>query len=176
MSESNHTHHGPNSLVWGARPCNEQDHKYKLSPDLISYEELLCQLDKHLRDIDSRFENQSSSEPDLSFEEQWTGRWDRTDPDGPKKIYVKTVDFGMLPNNSNKYVPHNINGLRKAIDMKGFGHLLGTSTYYTFPNADPESKYNIWLHISPGDQINIKTGIDRSNVQAWVTIYYTKNE
>ncbi|UQZ88319.1 hypothetical protein C4J81_03495 [Deltaproteobacteria bacterium Smac51] len=180
MSESNHSHHGPNSLVWGARPCAEQDHEYRLNPDLISYEELLCQLDRNFKDISRRLGNQTSvTEPDLSFEEQWTGRWDRTDPDGvARKIYVKTIDCGSMPNDSHKDVPHNIVNLRSILNINGFMRSVQPPYFHNrvFPFAAVNSMISVDV-VRVAEILQFQCRGDYSLYTIWrATLEYTKNE
>ncbi|UQZ88815.1 hypothetical protein C4J81_06210 [Deltaproteobacteria bacterium Smac51] len=186
MPESNHNHHGPNSLVWGARPCIEETDKYPLRPDLLSYEELLCQLTKHLRDIDQRIETQSSgAEPDLSYEEQWTGRWDRTDPDGPTKIYVKTVACGTAPADAfQRTVAHGVVDLKVIVDLKGIFVTEGTSRVTLMCSTHPlHASFGTSLYATKTDIIVSASVSGSGGSTTWlkndkmiVTLYYTKNE
>ncbi|UQZ88269.1 hypothetical protein C4J81_03200 [Deltaproteobacteria bacterium Smac51] len=173
MSESKHVHHGPNSLVWGAHPCVDQTGKYKIKPSLIGYEDLLCQLAEYLDDIDQRLGSQSTAtEPDHSYEEQWTGRWDRTDPDGPKKIYVKTINSGGLLDNALKTIPHNIDSLKEVIRL--YGRAVRGPQTIVLPC--PDGTGDASLTVNDGNiRINCRadfTGFTKSQV----TIKYTKNE
>ena len=103
--------------------------------------------------------NYSTSEQDTGY--TWV--------DG-KKIYKKTIEFGYLPNNTGKNVPHGIANLGLVIDIDAYSSdgtnqlqlpMVSTSTPVT-------------LNITPSN-ILIVTTSDRSPLHAWVTVYYTKS-
>ncbi|UQZ88314.1 hypothetical protein C4J81_03470 [Deltaproteobacteria bacterium Smac51] len=118
---------------------------------------------------------------DISFDEQFTGAYDRTDPDGPKKIYVKTVDCGELPDKSTKSVAHNIQSLRAIKKLHGIVESpYDNVTFFELPHAYPlHADNNIALYVS-GINVAIRTGqvmsVSHGGAKVFVTIYYTKNE
>lgn len=108
-------------------------------------------------------------EIDYSTEEQWTGRrW----IDG-KKIYIKTIDFGALPNNTTKSVSHNISNLDYVVNkINGFKSSSGQqiSAPYAHPTAiSGQLKIDIY-----SDRIAIESKFDFSGFSGYVTLEYTK--
>ncbi|UQZ88317.1 hypothetical protein C4J81_03485 [Deltaproteobacteria bacterium Smac51] len=116
---------------------------------------------------------------DFSYEEQWTGTYDQTDPDGPKKIYVKTIDCGKLVTGGKKNTPTGIENIKECLEIRG--RLVLPSSYTAaLPhiNGNLNGSHNVsilWLVKENAIMINID--IDAwLNTFARVTIYYTKNE
>ncbi len=179
MSESTHAHQGFNSLAWGAQPSVEETDRYPLKPNLLGYEELLCLLARHFRDIDQRLLQQQPQAPmslNISFTEQWTGSYDETDPEGPKKIYVKTIDCGAVAQNTEKIIAHGINGLRRVIHVSGrFGTANGVPGGFPFCFTNPfyptVSQACMLINF---EAVRIITQVVTAESRA--TIWYTKNE
>ena len=105
---------------------------------------------------------------DYSFKEQATPyKWVDDKP-----IYVKTVNFGNLPNNSTKRIAHGINKLDRIIkveqsvtnapwDEKGAVLLSSTSA----------APFNFYLS---NTEVVVSTKDNRSQTTAYFTLYYTK--
>ena len=89
-----------------------------------------------------------------------------------KTIYRKVIPFGKMPNAALKSVAHGITGIDKVIDQWGFG-LLG-SNYTVFPYVTFNSDYNVSL-FSTATNVCIETKQNRSGVDAWVIMEYTKS-
>lgn len=114
---------------------------------------------------------------DLSFEEQWTAGYDRTD--GNRKIYSKTLDFGPLPVNAIKLVPLNVPSLRKVLHIIGGAEApQGAQHFHPLPYVTPyEAFRNLCLTFEyTTNSVYIRSTHDASSVSARVTVYYTKNE
>ena len=110
---------------------------------------------------------QTISDMDYSTSEQDTGcKW----IDG-KKIYRKTIDFGALPNNNNKKVPHGISNLgriikvEQSIDNNGAGFLEISS-------GNPNN--NIFNLYGTATEIGVTATDNRSGCYAYFTLWYTK--
>lgn len=88
-------------------------------------------------------------------------------------IYKKTIDFGALPNNAEKAVPHGISNLRRVIKVEGYAYNNDVFFPLPFPWTNASSSVGILVgHIS----INIGTGVDRTGfTETYVTLYYTKS-
>ena len=108
------------------------------------------------------------SDTDYSLEEKIVGTW----IDG-KPIYQKTVNFGTLPNATDKLVAHGISNLSYVIKVEGTATsgsvfrplpLIYNSVYAT---------YNTSMDVS-GTNITMSTTQDRSAWTAYITLYYTK--
>ena len=88
-----------------------------------------------------------------------------------KPIYKKTVDFGALPNNNNKKVPHGISNLgriiriEQSIDNNGSGFLEISSG---------DANNNRFNFYGTATEIGITVTDDRSGCYAYFTLYYTK--
>lgn len=116
---------------------------------------------------------------DISYEEQWTGFYDRTD--GDRKIYVKTVDYGWLStactsaNPFLKRVPHGIVGLRTVYHVSAM--LITSGGFAPLPQPsifNASASFNIGVF---PQEISISNGVDRSAThKAMVIIVYTKDE
>lgn len=105
-----------------------------------------------------------------SFEEQATPyKWLNG-----KTIYVKTINFGNLPNNTVKKVPHNISNLDRIIKVEqsvtnapwdnNKGALVLSST-----RPIPFSFYLLETEVA------VETIEDKTQATAYFTLYYTKN-
>lgn len=116
--------------------------------------------------------------PDYSTSEQDTGRdWH----DG-KDIYVKTIDCGTMPNNTNKNVAHGItvtNGFR-LIDIEAVTRYPGGTDDPSIPFAGSFARADsttedIEVRVTDTN-IFIRTDFDFSDYdESWVTIYYLKD-
>ena len=88
-------------------------------------------------------------------------------------IYKKTVNFGSLPNATTKTVAHNITNVSRFVKVEqsvtngGSGALALSST--SGSNTDA---FNFYVTAT---EIGIKTGADRSDCDAYITLYYTKS-
>ena len=105
-----------------------------------------------------------------STTEKWTGGyW----IDG-KKIYKKTINFGALPNATNKRVAHGISNLDLIIKTEGY-----SKDSYNIHRAVPYTHMGSSLGGSVMDiessDIVIYTDSNRSGLTAYITLYYTKS-
>ena len=88
-----------------------------------------------------------------------------------KPIYKKTIDFGVLPNNNNKKVPHGISNLgriiriEQSIDNNGSGFLEISS-------GNPNN--NIFNLYGTSTEIGVTVTDNRSGCYAYFTLWYTK--
>lgn len=113
---------------------------------------------------------------DFSFEEQWTGKYDLTDPDGPKKVYVKTIDCGTLTNpgstQTDKSTPHGIDGLKAALSIGG---IMTNSAGVRFIPLTYASGKSATMFVDDG-LVTVRYISDWLGWQAKVTLEYTKND
>ena len=94
-----------------------------------------------------------------------------------KVIYKKTIDFGTLPNSALKTVPHNISNLGYILKIEGIAKRATDGIFFQIGNAlNPDSQsFSVSIHISADSaNIGITTGMDRRDMAAYVTLYYTK--
>lgn len=110
------------------------------------------------------FGNYSTSEQDTGF--TWV--------DG-KHIYKKTVNFGALPDSTNKTVAHGISNLSRVIKIESTSYNSVDSNFTHIPSPGvSDSIYSMNLQVN-ATGVRIVTGTNRSNETAYVTIYYTKS-
>ena len=102
-----------------------------------------------------------------SYEERLVGTW----VDG-KPLYEKTVDFGTLPNDTSKEVPHGIENVDVIWVHDGYART--GDLFDTLVHAEPSSQIYCWRILANKTSIQMKTGVDRRNVNATVVLRYTK--
>lgn len=88
-----------------------------------------------------------------------------------KPIYKKTINFGALPNNTSKSVAHSISGIERVVKIEGNGFVTGY--FYPLPYPATTSVSCISLYATDTN-IVVGSGSDRSSINAYITIYYTK--
>lgn len=90
-------------------------------------------------------------------------------------MYQKTIDFGKLPNTSDKRVRHNISNLKDILVMYGVAVFTrdGNRLSIPLPNVGSENKNNIALYRNSTD-IGVTTYNDRSMCDGYIIIQYTK--
>lgn len=96
-----------------------------------------------------------------------------------KPIYRKVIDFGALPNTSDKFVPLDITNLDRIIFLYGLARDTLTGNYFPLPNGTTVgSPYLIDFAIASGGEytnaIRIRTQTDRTNFNAYIIVEYTK--
>lgn len=103
---------------------------------------------------------------DYSFEEHIIGTW----VDG-SILYEKTISCGALPNNTTKNVAHEVSNLNHIIEYKGYA----TNGTYDLPMPCPSSTVTEAITVFyDGLNLIIKTGMDRSSYNGYITLRYTK--
>lgn len=88
-------------------------------------------------------------------------------------IYKKTVNIGNLPNNTTLSVPHGITSIGKLVKIEGNGYRASDQGLFPLPFASVNSPNTIAISAGP-TTIDVATGMDRSNITGYVTLYYTK--
>lgn len=94
-----------------------------------------------------------------------------------KVIYKKTIDFGTLPNNALKTVSHNISNLGYILKIEGIAKRSTDGIFFQIGNApNPDSQsFSVSIHVSvDATSVGITTGMDRRDMAAYITLYYTK--
>ena len=92
-----------------------------------------------------------------------------------KKIYKKTIDFGALPNSSDKSVAHGISGLNVVILMTGYTRQPSNGRTRPLPpmTKTPADLLDIYTE---GANVTIRTNNDWSPyTETYITLYYTKS-
>lgn len=89
-----------------------------------------------------------------------------------KDIYKKTLNTGVLPNNSVKDTAHNITGLSNFIELSGIAWTVA-GTYRPLPYA--ASGTNFIGVFADSTNVRISTASDMTvYTSSYVTMYYTK--
>lgn len=108
---------------------------------------------------------------DYSTTERIFGTW----IDG-KIIYKKTINFGALPNSTEKTVAHGITNIDKIIKIEAWAYRASPVTFTNLPYVyagDVGSDIGIAVSAS---SIAINAAANRSNfTECYVTLYYTKS-
>lgn len=90
-----------------------------------------------------------------------------------KPLYRKVVDFGALPNATQKSVSTGLTNV-KYVNIYGYA---SDGTYYwslNTPRPIPGNQYGIGCYIN-NNSITIECGTDKSSNSAYVVLEYTKN-
>lgn len=92
-----------------------------------------------------------------------------------KPIYKKTINFGALPNAASKSVAHRISNLNRVIRVEAIADYGTGNTKFPIPFSSPAGLGSSVALAIESSTIGIRTGNDRSDATAYVTIYYTKS-
>ena len=91
-----------------------------------------------------------------------------------KPIYRKVINCGALPNNSDKVINVNVSNINNVINIYGIG-ISSSGTCFPLPYVYNNFNAQIELvYLASSQQIRITTGQDRSGINGYVTIEYTK--
>lgn len=102
---------------------------------------------------------------------------ERRHPVSGKPIYVKTIDFGYLPNATFKNVPHTVIGYDYiGVNLEySYIYLPGVSGFsFSGANVIWNNKVEDVGTYIDGSNISMATGKDRTNMKAYITVQYTK--
>ncbi len=90
-----------------------------------------------------------------------------------KAIYKKVIDFGALPNTSEKFVNTDVLGIENVIKIEGYGtDVSGTTIPLPYTHTFIEGNIGL-LYTKTSNQVRVATGSDRSGIFGYITIYYT---
>ena len=89
-----------------------------------------------------------------------------------KQVYRKRLSIGALPNTTTKSVKHGLTNVT-FIRLQGVA-TNDSGTTIPLPFASPAAESIVSLSVN-NTNININTGMDRSNYAGYVDLYYTKN-
>lgn len=104
-----------------------------------------------------------------STTEKVVGMW----TDG-RPLYQKTINFGALPNATEKNVAHGISNLNYIVDLYGIAYQSSNGKYqYLNRSSISTSDETIVLNATTTN-VTIVTARDRSGFTAYITIRYTK--
>lgn len=88
-------------------------------------------------------------------------------------IYKKTINFGTLPNATEKTVAHGISNLGRVIKVEGYAYNNDVFFPLPFPWTNASSSVGILIGATT---INLGTGLDRTGfTESYITLYYTKS-
>ena len=104
-----------------------------------------------------------------STTEQIVGEWINGDP-----VYEKTIDFGTLPNNSTKSIPHGISNLGVTIDIQAVSYYSNYAIGLPYINMAAFQNC-IEIYLTPTD-IAVRTIVDKTPyTSCYVVLRYTKS-
>lgn len=98
-------------------------------------------------------------------------------PVSGKPIYTKTIDFGALPNNTTKSIPHNLSNVEWiSIDEDSSYIIIGSNPIEVRAalNPNPLGLSSSWSTYATVNNISILTGADRTSWSGIITVQYTK--
>lgn len=107
---------------------------------------------------------------EYSTTEKIVGSW----VDG-KPLYQKTINFGALPNATTKTVSHGLSGTYSIKSIQGYANYSTDTIPLPHTGVGDTTGTNAISVAISGSNIVVKTGSDRSNYSAYITIKYTKS-
>lgn len=117
----------------------------------------------------------------ILFDEGGTERqvgWYRYANGTKQPVYEKTIDFGALPNATTKNIESGLTN-ESIVNIFGIATRITSGTIpmsVSLPYADANdvlASISI-MYVYDNSKISIKTGLDRSNWTAYITLQYTK--
>lgn len=106
------------------------------------------------------------------MEEHQVGAW----IDG-KPLYQKIIDFGALPNNTSKEVPHGITGIDQLVDFRFFATNSARTAFIPINFAGANKQADLVYQVSANvtdTVIKVYTGNNRSAFGGYAILEYTK--
>ena len=88
-------------------------------------------------------------------------------------IYKKTINFGALPNSTEKNMAHGISSLQMIIKIEAFA-ATSDDTVMPLPFTGSTSTFDVSI-LANDTNVRITTYSDRSAYSAYVTLYYIKS-
>lgn len=121
-------------------------------------------------EIEDQIQNlPSGGTVDYSTTEHEIGTW----IDG-SSLYEKTINFGTLPNATNKTVNHDISNLKDILTAQGMA-IRGTNTFKPLPFSAPTASGNISVEVTDS-VVYVATLSDYSAyTNSYITLRYTKS-
>ena len=91
-----------------------------------------------------------------------------------KRVYLKRLNCGALPNKATKTIPHNLNNYTFRYFYGEAHDFIHNITYpLPFPNENGWDAVSVW---HDENQIKIETYADKTNfTESYIYLYYTKN-
>ena len=91
-----------------------------------------------------------------------------------KPIYRKVINFGALPNNTSKSVNHNIQNIKRIINMYGYSMRPDTSNTFICPNNPTYNSLTSGMYANE-TAVTVNTYSDRSSFsETYIILEYTK--
>jgi len=93
-----------------------------------------------------------------------------------KSIYRKVIDFGALPDTTQKTVASGVDfSTAFLVKMYGVCKHSGSNVCFALPFSNPATlEYSIMLNIDNQNNVVVTTGTDRTEYTGYVIIEYTK--
>ena len=136
----------------------------------LDFDSIYEEIRQHIQDIDDESIFVLKSDMAYSTEEKEVGTW----IDG-KPIYRKVIDFGILPNSTNKEVQHNISNLQNFVKIDGIAIRNDNNFWQAIPLTyrSADTGYNTALTVTQS-KVVITCDADRSMFNGYVILEYTK--
>lgn len=116
-------------------------------------------IENGISDLDTAFKNNSTFN---TTDETKVGTWTDGNP-----LYMKTFDFGTLPNNSTSTLKHNLTNVGKIWIDQSNSYVLG-GDYKSYPTVGDS-----WLGYVDNNYIYFNTTKDWTSLRATVTLLFT---
>lgn len=121
---------------------------------------------ENLNLLQTNVENAIQESNNYSLNETIIGKWING-----KNIYRKVINFGALPNNTSKYMAHNISNIEYVVDCYGNAQNSSGSTT-KLPSNNGTINTNLY---ATKEEVRVVTNGDRSSYTVcYITIEYTK--
>lgn len=91
-----------------------------------------------------------------------------------KPLYRKTINFGTLPNATNKFMAHGIVGaedIRVNVD-DSYAYYLQEQYPIVWTDTTATAQWRAWTDRT---NVGMKTGFNATSIAAYITLLYTKN-
>lgn len=89
-----------------------------------------------------------------------------------KPLYRKVIDIGALPNNTTKYINHNISNIDIITNYYGVCK-SSNNIHFKLPYTSVTTTGSIQVYCT-NTQIAVQTDVDRSSYSGYIVIEYTK--
>lgn len=91
-----------------------------------------------------------------------------------KPLYRKVINFGTLPNATEKQVAHGIGNLDTIVNIRGMAKNPSTNSQFMIPHSSTQNNAAIYVY-GGSTYVTIGTGLNRAEfTQCYVILEYTK--
>ncbi|UQZ88703.1 hypothetical protein C4J81_05585 [Deltaproteobacteria bacterium Smac51] len=116
---------------------------------------------------------------DFTSDEQFTGAYDRTEPDGvARKVYVTSV-YLEFDGQSEYVFPAGTSNIRKCLGLQTFINSGRNGNSYHLPHITANIQSGLYSTVyfdRDSNEVRVHTLNDMTDITGIATIYYTKND